>query len=213
MSTTYIDKETIKLLAQGNWRGVSDTDLLAKLQEVKDKIDILTNYPDCCMDIVPCIPKDFRGTREEYLDSTKYHYTCVIEAILKEFERRRKLNTHITANQSFDKELLDSIKARVPIEDVLDWYTDVFIPKGCYRKTWTFRCTLHGPDKHPSGVIYPQEGRWWCFVCNRGGDIFDAAQAFENMNFPEAVSKIARYIGLDTKPIFAKREVVGGVPL
>ena len=213
MSTTYIDKETIKLLAQMNLRGIPDPDLLAKLQEARDNIDILTIHPDCCMDIEPYIPKDFPDTREKYLGHEIYHYKCVEEAILKEFERRRNLNKQVSANQSFDKELVETIKERIPVADVLDWYTDVFIPKGSYRKNWKFRCTLHGQDNHPSGAIDQEKNRWSCWTCKRRGDVFDAVQEFEKVTFPEAVAKLARYIGLDTQPIFTKREVRGGVPV
>ncbi len=210
-----MDKTTIRKLAQMNLRGICNPSLLAILQEAKDKIDILVKHPDCCMDIVPYIPSDFLGTREEYLEMEIYHYTCVKDAIIGEFKRRHKLNSHITESQSFDKELIEVIKERIPVEDVLEWYTHVFIPKGCYQKNWTFRCTLHGPDKHPSGVIYPQEDRWWCFVCNTGGDIFEAVKAFEKVCFSEAVAKLARYIGLDTKPIFPeqKPKIIGGIPV
>lgn len=36
-------------------------------------------------------------------------------------------------------------------------------------------CPMHD-DRHPSLRIYPQSKRWWCFVCDKGGDVIDYAR-------------------------------------
>jgi len=197
--TDYTDKGTIKLLAQRNWRGVGIATLVAQFQEARDAIETLTKWPNLCPEIIHRVPKDFPGTREEYITLRKYHYACVAGGILKEIKRRQSLDCNPRANT--DKEIIEAIKDRVPVADVLEWYTDVFYAS---REQGKFRCTLHGEDKHPSGVIYTKEARWWCFGCSKGGDVFDAVQAFEKTDLPHAIAKLARYVGLDTKPLIRK---------
>lgn len=51
-----------------------------------------------------------------------------------------------------------------------------------------YRCTLHGDDRTPSGVLYLDEGRYHCFGCNTGGDIFQLLLVFPpHRTFIEAV--------------------------
>jgi len=51
-----------------------------------------------------------------------------------------------------------------------------------------YRCTLHGDDKNPSGVLYLNEGRYHCFGCGVGGDIFKLLLVFPpQRTFIEAV--------------------------
>jgi hypothetical protein len=59
----------------------------------------------------------------------------------------------------------------VPIEEVASRYTTLE-PFG--GKAWfTGRCALPDhEDKTPSFYIYPP-GRWWCYGCDRGGDMID----------------------------------------
>ena len=51
-----------------------------------------------------------------------------------------------------------------------------------------YRCTMHGEDKTPSGMLYLGEGRYHCFGCNAGGDIFQMLLIFPpHRTFIEAV--------------------------
>ena len=52
------------------------------------------------------------------------------------------------------------------------------------------KCPWHGPDNHPSLQYYPKVNKCWCFVCNKGGDAIDLAQALWNLTFKEAVKKL-----------------------
>jgi DNA primase len=43
---------------------------------------------------------------------------------------------------------------------------------------WTALCPLPGHDeKTPSFVVYPGDRGFWCYGCQRGGDVVDLAQA------------------------------------
>lgn len=87
---------------------------------------------------------------------------------------------------------LEEIKTRLTIEDVLDRYVAV-VPRG---NRLVFCCPAHG-DTHPSGVVYPDQRRYWCFGCQRGGDIFEAVQHFQGLCFREAVEALAKVAGVN----------------
>jgi len=62
-----------------------------------------------------------------------------------------------------------------------------------------YRCTLHGEDRNPSGVLYLNEGRYRCYGCNAGGDIFQLLLVFPpHRTFIEAVKwlsdRIPQYV-------------------
>ena len=65
----------------------------------------------------------------------------------------------------------EAIREAVPIEEVARRYTELE-PFG--GQAWfTGRCPLPDhEDKTPSFYIYPP-GRYWCYGCNRGGDVVD----------------------------------------
>lgn len=160
----------LKSLAQSNVRGVTSSDIVCEIQDLRDKL-------------------------ESELDREhRFYLLCRFNWLLNELERRTRLNN--TGVRTTNKEIIQTIKERIEIDTVLSWYTDVFYHQG----KWTFRCTLHGDDKHPSGVIYKPDGKFHCFVCNAHGDIFDAVQLFERLELIEAIKKLANFIGLEIKP-------------
>jgi len=76
------------------------------------------------------------------------------------------------------------------VVDIVGHYVDVVVEGGKYK----FLCPVHG-DNDPSGVFYP-DGTWWCFGCNKGGDVFDALMFLGRLTFGESVSLLRRYYGL-----------------
>ena len=65
----------------------------------------------------------------------------------------------------------EAIREAVPIEEVARRYTNV---EPLWGRAWfTGHCPLPGhEDKDPSFYIYPPD-RYWCYGCNRGGDVVD----------------------------------------
>jgi hypothetical protein len=65
----------------------------------------------------------------------------------------------------------EAVREAVPIEDIARRYTHLESFGG---KAWFIgRCPLPGhDDSTPSFYIYPP-GRYWCYGCNRGGDVVD----------------------------------------
>jgi DNA primase len=65
----------------------------------------------------------------------------------------------------------EAVKAAVPIEGIARRYTELRPLGG--RAWFEGRCPLPDHrDLDPSFYIYPP-GRWWCYGCNRGGDVID----------------------------------------
>ena len=192
---------TLALLARPNYRGVTTDRLVYMIQDYLDKLENFN--PDKDIDV----DRPSTHTQESWVEDHKYFLQETITGLEEEIQRRRNLK--YSGVKSTNSEIIQTIKNAINIEDVLAWYTDVFL----HKRVWRYRCTLHGKDNHPSGVIYPDEQRCWCFACNHGGDIFDVVQLFERLELPQAIAKLARYIGIDTKPITRTRQKAGGVSL
>ena len=181
-------RETLALLARPNYRGRTTDELVYMIQDVRTKI----------AELDPAkiqFQKPSTHTVESWVDDHLFFLEETVKGLEEEIQRRRDLKYSGTLNTP--SEIIQTLKNTIKIEDVLEWYTEVFL----YKSKWSYRCTLHGEDLHPSGVIYPDEYRCYCFVCNRGGDIFDVVQLFEHLELPAAIAKLARHIGLDTKPL------------
>lgn len=187
----YADKDNITRLVKRNWRGVQLADLVFFILEHQSRLEHFTEdaidwpYPSDC-------PK------EEWLELHRHECQAELADAQNELECRRTINE--TYVKSSDREVIQVIKERLPVENVIEWYTNV-IYNG--HNSWKFKCTLHGDgqDKDASGVIYPKESRWWCFGCNKGGDVFDAVQAFERVDLPTAIRKLATNLGIELRPL------------
>ncbi|MBW2672336.1 MAG: hypothetical protein JRD89_02820 [Deltaproteobacteria bacterium] len=191
-----ITTELLRYMAQtANRRGSTVADMAIELQAARDYIDD-----------PPPPPADYPGSPTEYHELMLYYLYCCINAILKELDRRKQIQYDIRRNA--DVEIIQTLKERIPVADVIEWYTDVFYSN---RDQMRFRCPLH-QDNHPSGVIYVRESRWHCFQCGQHGDVLDAVCRFGRTDLPHAIAKLAHYIGIDTKPMRRGRRK-GGVEL
>jgi hypothetical protein len=67
----------------------------------------------------------------------------------------------------------EQIKRDNPVEDFIGQYTDLR-PKG---EKLAGKCPLPDhQDDSPSLWVYPETRSWYCFGCNRGGDVIDFAK-------------------------------------
>jgi hypothetical protein len=67
----------------------------------------------------------------------------------------------------------------------------------CIGERWTARCPLPDhEDRTPSFVVYPGDGGWWCFGCDRGGDAVNlAALAWEHERQDDAAAYLLLTFG------------------
>ena len=189
-----------------NWRGWQTPDMVYRLQQVQDQLEQLLN-PEVAVTEQPrsCTPEEWKAIMRREWEAEE-------RSLLAEVDRRGRMKYEGVINTNAN--VIAAIKAAVKIEDVLERYTKVFVKPGqSHRKQLRYQCTLHGPDKDPSGTIYVDEGRAWCHACNQGGDCFDIVQLFERCTLPEAISKLAHWVGLEVRPLTKRARPKGGVAL
>ncbi len=56
-------------------------------------------------------------------------------------------------------------------------------------------CPFHN-EKTPSFTVYPESGSYYCFGCGQGGDIITFTMKIENLDYMDAVKKLADKAGL-----------------
>lgn len=66
---------------------------------------------------------------------------------------------------------IEIVKEAVPVEDYASTLTELRNHRG--------RCPIHGGDNDQAFAVYPDEGRWWCYRCDEGGDVIDLCAAVE----------------------------------
>jgi len=90
---------------------------------------------------------------------------------------------------------IDEIKARI---DIVDLVSEAGVKLRHAGKNYTGFCPFHDNKKTPAFVIWPESGTWRCFgQCNEGGDIFKFVMKRENLDFKEALNKLAARAGVE----------------
>ena len=90
-------------------------------------------------------------------------------------------------------DLKEQVRDANPVEDVI--VETVPLPPQRSPQGYKVRCPFHQDDQ-PSLHVYPQTDSWWCYGCNRGGDVFDWIQLRDEVGFGEALSKLADRVGI-----------------
>lgn len=91
-----------------------------------------------------------------------------------------------------DEQIIEDIKSRVNIVDVISKYISVS-KKG---KNYVAVCPFHN-DTNPSMQISTDKQIYKCFSCGAGGNVFTFVEEFEKVSFIEAVKIVADFIGYD----------------
>lgn len=89
------------------------------------------------------------------------------------------------------QEFLMDLKARNDIESVLSPYV-ALKRRG---SNLVGLCPFHN-EKTPSFTVYPENGSYYCFGCGQGGDIITFMMRIENLDYMDAVSRLADRAGL-----------------
>jgi len=122
-----------------------------------------------------------------------------LEVIREELARRRRLERYgapgVPNKGTIPQELLERLKQAAPVEEIA---LSLGLVTHGSRPRIKMRCPLPShEDEHPSATIYCDEGRWWCFVCNQGGDVIDLVQAAQGLSWREAVKWLADGLGIE----------------
>ena len=92
---------------------------------------------------------------------------------------------------AMNRNSVEEIKARMPIEDLIGSY--IKVEKA--GKSYKARCPFHN-EKSPSFFISPDRGGYYCFGCNAKGDIFSFVEQFEGLDFRGALKILAERAGV-----------------
>jgi DNA primase len=96
--------------------------------------------------------------------------------------------------KSVTRAALDELKRQIPVWDYLqahDWRPVRQLSRG----RWMGLCPLH-QDHHPSFVVDPSKGLFYCYGCGRGGDVIRFAEIYHEVRFPQAVVLLRQWRGL-----------------
>jgi DNA primase len=86
----------------------------------------------------------------------------------------------------FTPATLEQIRAASDIVDVIGGY----IPLKRNGANFVALCPFHR-EKTPSFNVNPQKQIFHCFGCHKGGDVFTFVKEYENIDFPDAVRRLA----------------------
>ena len=86
----------------------------------------------------------------------------------------------------FSPDLIERIRAASDVVDVIGSY----LPLKRAGANFVALCPFH-KEKSPSFNVNPQRQIFHCFGCHKGGDVFTFVKEYENVDFVEAVKRLA----------------------
>ncbi len=87
--------------------------------------------------------------------------------------------------------VIEEIKERCVIEDVVSRY----VPLKRAGSNLTASCPFHS-ERTPSFVVFPSTQSFYCFGCGAGGDVISFLMRIENLEYPEAIRRLAESVGV-----------------
>jgi DNA primase len=76
---------------------------------------------------------------------------------------------------AIDRRTIDAVKDSVPIEE----YAAEFVQLRQSGNEYRGCCPVHGGSNPHSFVVYPEDGRFYCFSCQESGDVLNLCRRLE----------------------------------
>jgi DNA primase len=89
---------------------------------------------------------------------------------------------------------VEQIKARLPLVEVVQRH----VPLRRRGRDWWGLCPFHQEDS-PSFHVREQQQSWYCFGCQKGGDLFDFVEEIEKVEFRGALEILADMAGVELR--------------
>ncbi|MGI9645006.1 MAG: DNA primase [Ilumatobacteraceae bacterium] len=86
---------------------------------------------------------------------------------------------------------IERLRSTVSIVDVVQQY----VALKRVGRNWVGLCPFHA-EKTGSFNVREETGRYKCFGCDKGGDVFTFVQEIEHLDFPGAVEQLAAKVGI-----------------
>ena len=97
---------------------------------------------------------------------------------------------------------MESVKLRVPIEDVVRER----VPELKRTGSLLAACCPFHEERTPSFKVDPRRGTWHCFgACGTGGDALSFVQQFDGVSFPDALEMLAARAGVEVPDGWRKK--------
>lgn len=101
-------------------------------------------------------------------------------------------NLHIIITMSIPTNVIDTIKSKADIVEVIGEYVTLKKEGQNYKGLCPFHC-----DNTPSLSVSPEKRRYKCFACNASGDVVEFIQNHLGLSFPEAIETLAKKYGIE----------------
>ena len=91
-----------------------------------------------------------------------------------------------------DRKIIEEIKDRCNIEDVVRTYVDLVRAGSNYKGL----CPFHS-EKTPSFTVFPSTQNFYCFGCGAGGDVITFIMRTEMMEYVDAIEFLGKKAGIE----------------
>ncbi|OPX18242.1 DNA primase [candidate division WOR-3 bacterium 4484_100] len=91
-----------------------------------------------------------------------------------------------------EQEKIEEIKRQTDIVELIGHY----VPLKKVGKNYRGLCPFHN-EENPSFYVNPEKGIFFCFGCKKGGNAISFLMEYEKLDFPEAVKKLAKNLGIE----------------
>ncbi len=90
---------------------------------------------------------------------------------------------------AYHDQIVDQIQSLNDIVEIISGY----LPLKRAGRNFKANCPFHN-EKTPSFIVNPDKQIFHCFGCGVGGDVFSFLMKYEQMNFPEALKRLAERV-------------------